>query len=85
MHAYLCACVPASSELCGVPFCIPLPPSAHPARLCVPFSLPNPTRRRGEDVPLDDCKELIGAIDSDGDGVVDFSEFCDICQGKYIV
>eukprot|EP00802_Teleaulax_amphioxeia_P023488 Tamp_24074.p1 GENE.Tamp_24074~~Tamp_24074.p1 ORF type:complete len:312 (-),score=66.11 Tamp_24074:69-938(-) len=40
---------------------------------------------RGEDVPLDDCKELIGAIDSDGDGVVDFSEFCDICQGKYIV
>ena len=24
-------------------------------------------------------------LDSDGDGVVDFSEFCDICQGKYIV
>jgi hypothetical protein len=38
---------------------------------------------RGEQVPLEDCKELIAAVDSDGDGVVDFAEFCDICNAKY--
>lgn len=38
---------------------------------------------RGEQVPLDDCKELITAVDSDGDGVVNFDEFCDICNANY--
>ena len=27
---------------------------------------------KGDDVPLEDCKELIAEIDCDGDGVIDF-------------
>jgi len=38
---------------------------------------------RGVQVPLEDCMELISAVDSDGDGVVDFEEFCDICNANH--
>jgi Ca2+-binding EF-hand superfamily protein len=27
---------------------------------------------KGDEVPLEDCKELIAEIDCDGDGVIDF-------------
>ena len=30
---------------------------------------------RGADVTLDQCVEMIGSIDSDGDGVISFEEF----------
>jgi len=30
---------------------------------------------RGADVSLDECAEMIGSIDSDGDGVISFEEF----------
>jgi Ca2+-binding EF-hand superfamily protein len=30
---------------------------------------------RGADVSLDECEEMIGSIDADGDGVISFEEF----------
>lgn len=30
----------------------------------------------GVDLPLEECKYMIGSVDSDGDGTLDFSEFC---------
>jgi hypothetical protein len=35
----------------------------------------------GVDLSLSDCERLIGAADRDGNGVVDFEEFCAICRG----
>ena len=36
---------------------------------------------RGEFVSKEEAAELIGSADADGDGVIDFREFCDICNG----
>ena len=36
---------------------------------------------RGEFVSKEKAAELIGSADADGDGVIDFREFCDICNG----
>ena len=36
--------------------------------------------RRGEAVPLEECRELIAQIDSDGDNVIDFSVSCSVLQ-----
>lgn len=30
---------------------------------------------RGADVSLEECEEMIGSIDADGDGVISFDEF----------
>ena len=35
----------------------------------------------GVDLSLSDCERLVGAADRDGNGVVDFEEFCAICRG----
>ena len=36
----------------------------------------------GADLSLDDCEKLVGAADRDGNGVVDFQEFCFVCRGE---
>ena len=36
----------------------------------------------GSDLSLDDCVQLVSAADRDGNGAVDFQEFCFVCRGE---
>lgn len=36
----------------------------------------------GLDLTVDDCRRLVAMADRDGDGNVDFDEFCDICKQR---
>ena len=36
----------------------------------------------GIELGLDDCKRLVGDVDTDGNGVIDFGEFRQICKSK---
>ena len=38
----------------------------------------------GADLSLEDCEQIIGDTDRDGNGVLDFQEFCFVCRGQIL-